>query len=84
MEYILDLPSANSSAGSDFGGHVSITLAFIEPGNPVQNAFIERFNGRFWDECLSEHWFLDLVDAEATIKAGRFNYKRATGRTNPR
>jgi transposase InsO family protein len=35
----------------------------------VQNAFIESFNGRFRDECLNEHWFLDLADAKATIEA---------------
>lgn len=51
-----------------------ITLAFIEPGKPVQNAFIESFNGRFRDECLNEHWFLDLADAKATIEAWRLDY----------
>jgi putative transposase len=52
----------------------AITLAFIEPGRPVQNAFTESFNGRFRDECLNEHWFLDLPDAEAAIEAWRLDY----------
>lgn len=30
-----------------------VVLHFIEPGKPVQNAFIERFNGKFRDECLN-------------------------------
>ena len=29
----------------------------IEPGKPMQNGYIESFNGRFRDECLNEHWF---------------------------
>ena len=29
-----------------------ITLAFIQPGNPTQNAFIESVNSRLRDECL--------------------------------
>ncbi|HFD6782169.1 TPA: IS3 family transposase, partial [Pseudomonas aeruginosa] len=34
-----------------------IKLKLIQPGKPTQNAFIESFNGKFRDECLSEHWF---------------------------
>jgi len=33
---------------------------FIEPGKPVQNAFVESFNGKFRDECLNLHWFRSL------------------------
>ncbi len=29
----------------------------IEPGRPMQNGYIESFNGKFRDECLNEHWF---------------------------
>src|SRR5581483_1440062 len=29
-----------------------VQLAFIRPGRPVENAFIESFNGRLRDECL--------------------------------
>jgi putative transposase len=51
-----------------------VRLAFIEPGKPQQNAFVESFNGRFRDECLNEHWFLDLEDARKTIEAWRCDY----------
>lgn len=51
-----------------------ITLAFIEPGRPVQNAYAESFNGRLRDECLNESWFLSLPDAQATIEAWRQDY----------
>ena len=29
-----------------------VQLEFIRPGKPVDNDFIERFNGRLRDECL--------------------------------
>jgi hypothetical protein len=47
---------------------------YIEPGKPVQNAFIESFNSRLRDECLNEHVFLSLKEARATIEAWRYDY----------
>ncbi len=49
-------------------------LHFIQPGKPVQNAFIESFNGEFRDECLNEHWFLTLQEAQLVIEAWRREY----------
>ena len=51
-----------------------MTLNFIQPGKPVQNAFVESFNGRFRDACLNEHWFTSLNDARRTIEAWRRHY----------
>ena len=51
-----------------------ITVVHIQPGKPVQNGYVESFNGRFRDECLNEHWFLDLSDAKAPIDAWRLDY----------
>jgi putative transposase len=51
-----------------------IKLDFIQPGKPVQNAFVESFNARFRDECLNEHWFLSLSDARQRIEAWREDY----------
>ena len=51
-----------------------VTLHFIEPGKPIQNAFIESFNGKLRDECLNEHWFLSLQEARETIEAWRRDY----------
>ena len=42
-----------------------VQLHFITPGRPMENGFIESFNGKFRDECLNENWFLDLADARA-------------------
>ena len=47
---------------------------YIEPGKPVQNAFVESFNSKLRDECLNEHVFLTLAEARETIEAWRFDY----------
>ena len=51
-----------------------VSLRFIQPGKPVQNAFIESFNGKFRDECLNEHWFVTLQEAQLVIEAWRREY----------
>ena len=49
-------------------------LDFIRPGKPVENAYIESFNGRFRDECLNSHEFESLEDARNKIEAWRIDY----------
>ena len=66
-----------------------VRLHFIEPGKPVQNAFIESFNGKFRDECLNEHWFMTLAEARQTIEAWRKDYNevrphRSLGNRTPK
>lgn len=51
-----------------------VTLDFSRPGKPVDNAFIESFNGSFRDECLNTNWFLSLEDAKEKIEAWRKDY----------
>ena len=51
-----------------------IELAFIQPGKPIQNSHIESFNGRLRDECLNQHWFLSLLDAQRHIEEWRHTY----------
>jgi len=51
-----------------------IETAFIDPGKPTQNAYIESFNGRFRDECLNEHLFTSLPHAQVIIEAWRREY----------
>jgi putative transposase len=53
-----------------------VKLHFIQPGKPVQNAYVESFNGKFRDECLNEHWFTSLADAQAQIDIWRDDYNR--------
>lgn len=59
-----------------------VKLHFIEPGKPVQNAFIESFNGKMRDECLNEHWFLSLGEARETIEAWRRDYNEVRPHTS--
>jgi putative transposase len=51
-----------------------VQLDFIRPGRPVENAFVESFNGRFRQECLNVNWFTSLADARATIEEWRREY----------
>ncbi|PTD99573.1 transposase [Pandoraea apista] len=51
-----------------------MALSFIRPGKPVENAYIESFNGRFRDECLNEHWFVSLRYAKRLIESWRIEY----------
>ena len=51
-----------------------VALHFIDPGKPVQNAFIESFNGKFRDECLNRSWYTSLEDAQQIIEAWRTDY----------
>lgn len=65
-----------------------VTLRLIEPGKPNQNAYVESFNGRLRDECLNEHWFVDLAHARALIEAWCREYneerpKKALGGLTP-
>lgn len=53
-----------------------VRLHFIQPGKPVQNAFVESFNGRVREECLNESWFTNLLDAKRQIEAWRIDYNR--------
>jgi putative transposase len=41
-----------------------LKLHFIDPGRPMQNAYIESFNGKFRDECLNQHWFRNLPEEQ--------------------
>jgi putative transposase len=52
----------------------NIKLEFSRPGKPVDNAFIESFNGSLRDECLSTNWFLSIEDAQSKLEAWRRDY----------
>ena len=49
-------------------------LDFIRPGKPTDNAIMEAFNSRFRQECLNEHWFLSLADAQERVEEWRRDY----------
>jgi len=59
-----------------------IKLNFIRPGKPVDNSFIESFNGRFRDECLNDHWFTSLDEARKIIEDWRIDYNNERPHTS--
>ena len=64
-------PELISRVLEQWAPHHAVTLPFIDPGKPVQNAFCERCHGRVRDECLNEPWFLGLADARRLVEAWR-------------
>ncbi len=54
-----------------------VTLDFSRPGKPSDNAFIESFNASVRRECLSQHWFIDLRDAQRTLNEWKQDYNNA-------
>lgn len=58
-----------------------VQLCFIRPGRPVENEFIERFNGRLRDECLNVGWLVSLADARQKLARFRehYNHERLHG-----
>ena len=51
-----------------------VTLDFSRRGKPQDNVLVEAFNSRFRQECLNEHWFLSVADAQEKIEAWRNHY----------
>src|SRR5262249_39560522 len=60
-------PEFISNALDQGASERGVTLHFSRPGKPVDNAFIESFNGRFRDECLNANWFSTLAEARKLI-----------------
>ena len=65
-----------SRALEDWAYRRGVQLDFIRPGKPVENAFIESFNGRLRDECLNVNQFVSLKDAKTKIEAWRRDYNQ--------
>jgi putative transposase len=51
-----------------------VKIDYIQPGKPIQNCFVESFNGTFRDDCLNAHWFVSLLRAKLTIEQWRVEY----------
>jgi len=67
-------PEFTSKAMDQWASSSRVPLHFIRPGKPVENAFIESFNGRLRDECLNTQWFADLDHARRVLSAWRDDY----------
>lgn len=67
-------PEFTSNAMDGWAYEKGVSLDFIRPGKPTENAFIESFNGRLREECLNDNQFLTLVEAQTIIEAWRKDY----------
>ena len=63
-------------------GH-DVQLCFIRPGRPVENGFIESFNGRLRDERLNVEWFVSLADARQKLAKFRAHYNHERPHSRP-
>ena len=71
-EIVLDNgPEGTSRAMFDWSERTGVRLRFIEPGKPVQHAFVESLNGKLRDECLNLHWFRSLRHAREEVEPWR-------------
>lgn len=74
--------SITTDNGGEFAGNAMETWAYkngvkldlIRPGKPVENGYIESFNGRLRDECLNGEIFFDLADAREKLERWRRDY----------
>lgn len=55
-----------------FENHV--TMDFSRPGKPTDNPYVESFNGKFRDECLSANWFLSMGQAQQIVDRWKWEY----------
>jgi len=69
-------PEFRSRALTAWSEERGVRLEYIQPGKPVQNAYVESFNGRLRDECLNANWFTSLKDARQKIESWREDYNQ--------
>lgn len=67
-------PEFTSKAMFLWAKKTGVSLNFIQPGKPTQNAFVESFNGKFRDGCLNQNWFSDLIEARCVIAEWQAHY----------
>lgn len=53
-----------------------VQLDFIRPGKPVENSYIESFNGRLRDECLNVEVFFGLTEVRDKLERWRQDYNQ--------
>jgi putative transposase len=74
--------STTADNGGEFAGKAmevwayrnNVKLDLIRPGKPLENGYIESFNGRLRDECLNGEIFFDLADAREKLERWRRDY----------
>ena len=59
-----------------------LQLDFSRPGKPVDNCVCEAFNGSLRRECLAQHWFATLSEAQLVLDAWRQDYNNCRPHTS--
>ena len=54
-----------------------VKVDFIRPGKPIENAYIESFNGRLREECLNQELFESIEDAREKLAIWRKDYNES-------
>jgi putative transposase len=67
-------PEFISTALDAWAYQQGVSLIFIDPGKPLQNAHVESFNGKVRDEFLNEHWFASIAEAQVLGEAFRIDF----------
>ena len=67
-------PEFISQALDEWAYRNGVRINFITPGRPMENSYVESFNGKLRDECLNMHWFTDIYDARKKIEDWRNFY----------
>lgn len=73
MDHETEFPSR---ALEDWAYRRGVQLDCIRPGKPVENVFIESFNGYLRDGSLNVHQFASLAEAQAIIEVWRCDYNQ--------
>jgi putative transposase len=67
-------PEFISNAMDEWAYTREVTLRFIRPGKPVDNAFMESFNARLREECLNLNWFRSIEHARRVTEEWRVDF----------
>ena len=67
-------PEFVAKAVQEWIGGVGAKTAYIMPGSPWENGFIESFNARLRDELLDGEIFYSLAEARIIVESWRRHY----------
>src|SRR5204862_1253753 len=67
-------PEFVAKAVQEWIGAVGAKTAYIAPGSPWENGYIESFNARLRDELLDGEIFYSLKEAQIVIESWRRHY----------
>jgi transposase InsO family protein len=70
-------PEFTATAVREWLTRVGVRTAYIEPGSPWENGYVESFNGKLRDELLNREIFDTLFEAQVLVERWRRHYNTA-------